>query len=429
MIDISDYIEVRECYYKGETYSVRDNGAVLRHSQEGKPIRKYDNRWTFGKPNNHGYLLIVAELVHRIVAFGFLGESPSKQHVVDHIDTNRQNNRPDNLRWVTKVENLLLNPITAKRIETCCNCSIEDFLKTPNKYHILLKRGHSSISWMRTVSKQESLHCLENLTKWAQLDGHYNGGTIGEWIFNRNLQTRSEEIDKAFISIEKTTGISRSSLCQKKFKKGTHYEARKFAAKQLHKILNLTDAEIGYILGLSSESVRVYKEVSSDCFSKDYKEQTYKYSVRLSSESITIPANVIQINWATESKFPCCPASASQTPLKDYSKQLELGEILFHNIFYSTRILKYEVIERDKCLVVLYSVVREANSLIRWGIMKITHDSKHFIHEIIYNYNRTLEHYNEIDAMNHFECLIDGKNWIPLFDSQGKEFREGYMPL
>ena len=48
---LNDYREVKECTYKGEQYSVRDNGAVLRHAREGKRIRKDDDTWTFGKPN------------------------------------------------------------------------------------------------------------------------------------------------------------------------------------------------------------------------------------------------------------------------------------------------------------------------------------------------------------------------------------------
>jgi hypothetical protein len=37
-----------ECNYKGERYSARDNGAVLRHPLiDGKP-RQTDNKWTFG---------------------------------------------------------------------------------------------------------------------------------------------------------------------------------------------------------------------------------------------------------------------------------------------------------------------------------------------------------------------------------------------
>lgn len=38
-----DYTQELSCVYKEETYSVRDNGAVLRHSREGKKKRKDDD--------------------------------------------------------------------------------------------------------------------------------------------------------------------------------------------------------------------------------------------------------------------------------------------------------------------------------------------------------------------------------------------------
>jgi hypothetical protein len=83
------------CIYKGERYSVRNNGAVLRFPLEGKRSRPTDNSWTFGKLNTKtGYLEIASVRIHRIVATAFHGEPPTKEHVVDHIDTNKQNNRP-----------------------------------------------------------------------------------------------------------------------------------------------------------------------------------------------------------------------------------------------------------------------------------------------------------------------------------------------
>ena len=98
------------CTYRGETYRVRDNGAVFRLCRNDARIRPLDEKWTFGRVNKkRGYTLLSSVPVHRIVATAFHGPQPSKNHVVDHIDTNRQNNRPENLRWVTRLENILFN--------------------------------------------------------------------------------------------------------------------------------------------------------------------------------------------------------------------------------------------------------------------------------------------------------------------------------
>lgn len=179
---LSKYTAIRECLYKNEHYSVRDNGAVFRHAREGKRKRKDDDIWTFGKPNETtGYMEIAGQRVHRIVAYAFLGEPPTPLHVVDHIDTNRRNNRPENLRWLTRLENALNNPITRARIENICG-SIEAFLANPS-----ILREHERIdpnfSWMRAVSPEEAQASLERLTNWAKKKPMPQNGSIGEWIF------------------------------------------------------------------------------------------------------------------------------------------------------------------------------------------------------------------------------------------------------
>lgn len=182
MVSVDDFNEVRDCIYKDEHYSARDNGAVMRHPREGKRIRKDDNVWTFGKPNDKtGYMEIAGQRVHRIVAFAFHGNPPTEQHVVDHIDTNRRNNRPENLRWLTRLENALNNPITRARIENICG-SIEVFLADPS-----VLRGHEKIdpnfTWMRAVSPEEARTSLERLTNWAKEHPKPQGGSLGEWVF------------------------------------------------------------------------------------------------------------------------------------------------------------------------------------------------------------------------------------------------------
>lgn len=181
----SDFCQEVVCTYKDEQYSVRDNGSILRHPRTGKPLRKYDSQWTFGKLNvETGYLEIASVRVHRIVATAFHGAPPTNDHVVDHMDTNKQNNRPENLRWVTRLENVLLNPITAKRIALVCG-SVEAFLADPSKFRDKFKEPNDK--WMGAISSQEAKISLDRLLAWAKSDKRPSGGSLGEWIFNRPM--------------------------------------------------------------------------------------------------------------------------------------------------------------------------------------------------------------------------------------------------
>lgn len=201
MVSTDDFNQEVKCIYKDEHYSVRDNGAVLRHAREGKRLRKDDNQWTFGNPNNKtGYMEITSARIHRIVATAFHGEPPTKEHVIDHIDTNKRNNRPENLRWVTRLENVLLNPITIKRIELGCGCSIEEFLADPSKFRN--KFQEPNYKWMCTVSKEEAQTSKEKLLAWAESDKLPSGGSLGEWVYNRSLQNQYvEEVPEFTISL------------------------------------------------------------------------------------------------------------------------------------------------------------------------------------------------------------------------------------
>jgi len=181
-----DFSHEVECIHKGERYAVRDNGEVFRYSPIGKRPRPNDNEWTFGKPNSQkGYMEIASVPIHRIVATAFYGAPPTKDHVVDHIDTNKQNNRAENLRWVTRLENILLNPVTIKRITIVCG-SVEAFLADPSAFRDSFPEPN--LAWMGTVSKEEGQLSLKRLLAWAEGDKHPSGGSLGEWIFNRNTK-------------------------------------------------------------------------------------------------------------------------------------------------------------------------------------------------------------------------------------------------
>lgn len=178
---VNDFQQEVNCVYGGDEYLVRDNGAVLRKKRPGKRKRPLDEQWKFGNPCRHsGYMKLSAVVVHRIVASAFHGQPPSDQHVVDHIDTNRRNNRAENLRWVTRLDNILLNPATHKKILAAYG-SIEAFFENPQKPDIPRLLGQ--YDWMRTVSKEEALASRKKMEKWAKSDKRLRGGSFGEWLF------------------------------------------------------------------------------------------------------------------------------------------------------------------------------------------------------------------------------------------------------
>lgn len=194
MTEEDNYSEERICVFKGEEYLVRDNGAVLRKTPLGKKTpRKLDNIWTFGKLNEkNGYLEIASVRIHRIVATAFHGEAPTPEHVVDHIDTNKQNNRPSNLRWLTRLENILVNEITRHKIEYVLGVSIFEFLNNPSAYRDTL--NNSDYSWMRHVTEEESKNCLKNwnnLIKKKALPRREKTAGMGEWIYS----TKDSEVE------------------------------------------------------------------------------------------------------------------------------------------------------------------------------------------------------------------------------------------
>ena len=166
MIDVNDFNQEKDCIYKEEHYSVRDNGAIFRHQRDGKRKRPNDEKGTFGKENNDNpYLIFSNNRVHRIVATAFQGDPPDPKYVVDHIDSNCRNNRPENLRWLSRLENTLNNPVTRKKIEYLCG-SIESFLENPSMLNAL--QGNPNFTWMRTVTPEEAQNCLQRMSLWAK---------------------------------------------------------------------------------------------------------------------------------------------------------------------------------------------------------------------------------------------------------------------
>jgi predicted transcriptional regulator len=400
MIELNDFKKASECFYKSELYLVRDNGAVLRKPLDNLRPRPTDNKWTFGKLNiSNGYLEIAAQRIHRIVATAFYGDPPTKEHVVDHIDTNKQNNRPENLRWVTRLENILLNPITAKRIELVCG-SVEAFLEDPSKFRD--KFPEPNYKWMAIVSIEEAQASKERLLAWAQSDKQLKGETLEDWIYNRNRASRDikgveiisgkahivtdEMIESMFARVELETGLTRSELSSKS-KKEKYYLARIKVAKLLRSELGLSDEGIGDLIGRSPSTVGSYLRTNDYTYRKQNTDNILASAIiqhyeldTFGNETIkSLTANAVQKNWKTPCEFPCCPQEIINPPIMTYFKNLEQGGVFSQNK-YSKSIVEKFAISEDKSIFWVMCKSSDDNAMKPYSLSEVKFENSCFVH-------------------------------------------------
>lgn len=154
-------------------YYVGNDGNLYSDKQPSK-AKKYPNGVypIVPKLHNRGYLEYglfgadgkrIWKLIHILVAESFLGEKPTEKHEVHHINNIKTDNRPENLQWVTRSENIYhsfhthgrnnsVRPIyyNGKVYISIKGCAEENGL---NQYSL-----NTSLSKMRTNGKTETKH-------------------------------------------------------------------------------------------------------------------------------------------------------------------------------------------------------------------------------------------------------------------------------
>ncbi|MCH5325997.1 MAG: HNH endonuclease [Duncaniella sp.] len=235
--------------------------------------------------------------VHQVVCTAFHGPEPHPHMVVDHIDTNRCNNRPENLRWLTRLENALMNEATRKKIIYLCG-SIEAFIKDPSI--LRTKALPPSISWMKTVTKEQAIACKKRIDEWTLRDSKVNsssGKGIGDWIYNPLQSSPQKQFND-------------------KSKKQRGEEIAEIKRESEEKRLNLKD-------------------------------------------SLTQGAK--QMDWKTPSEFPLIPLELSSTPLMDYLSNLKKGSIFTRNQWSEQPIYDAAIAEDKSHLAVITKISGIAN--------------------------------------------------------------------
>lgn len=335
-----DFVEVIECDYKGEHYSVRDNGAIMRHARVGKSVRKDDNVWTFGKKDDStGYMLLCGARVHIIVATAFYGEHDSKVFVVDHKDINRCNNRPVNLRWCTRLENALNNPATRKKIIFLCG-SLENFINNPSSLRDAAG-SNQDVMWMRTVTPEEAKAAYARVMDWAEKlneETPSHGGRLGEWLYRPQTVTDLKLADGRPIDVV-----------------DTYYDRRMMYDIEGHQI--------------GPRPTRQEKMELQENNVIEYFETSNKLAQQLGWRPYTNP------------EFPCCPQEVADNPIQEYADQLEEGKVFVAATYGDSTVYKYTINENQ-----LLVVTHIPNGVKPFGFARITWNGKVFIHESIGTY-------------------------------------------
>lgn len=462
MVDINEYTRETTCEYKGEVYSVRDNGAVMRHIRDGKKARKLDNVWTFGtKDKTKGYMMINSHRVHIIVAKAFIPGNEDGNMIVDHIDTNRCNNRVENLRWLTRLENVLLNEATLKKVTFLCGGDIQKFIENPSCLQDLTG-DNQDIMWMRTVTAEEAKKAWERISEWAKrpnstfkmMKQKERAKDFDEWLkFHETKEVKpanpirtnnffapkpfafpevSEEVQKErdewhkkeIFASQKNESLTKNALqvsfyekmqfplCPDDIEGGLDAYAKNLEIDKVIACNQNGDEYTIESLGWTWEwdaiqvSVKLNGQRTYQCIHISYEDGKYLHSQGESKSVFRFcdSPNVLQCGAVTQCYFPLCPKEGNIT-LEEYAEILQKGVLFEKNPYSDGYVIDREIAKSEDGSPILYVGVSMPESFPKnLGDMIIFIENGKVIHQI----GRTF--FDEKSLQRTF-CKMRGQEW------------------
>lgn len=147
-------------------------------------VRHYKEKIKEPNTNRGGYLYVIlykngvgeTKRVHRLVAEAFIPNEENKPEI-DHINTIRDDNRVENLRWATHQENNNNELTLAKHFEKLINR--EDMSKPVNQYTL---EGELIKVWPSISDCGRSGFCYQHISKCCNGKRKTHKGYV--WSFN-----------------------------------------------------------------------------------------------------------------------------------------------------------------------------------------------------------------------------------------------------